>query len=123
MTDLEASEAEKAALETRISLLKRERRRLEAEFTRSTSWRRRAKHRCQQASCNSHRWWRQHRRRRRPMQGHIMARGYFSTPTQVEQARPGRLDAESAAADAPVIAKGQQEEEGRRCQMPVVTKK
>ena len=32
--DLEASEAEKAALETRISLLKRERRRLEAELTR-----------------------------------------------------------------------------------------
>ena len=32
--DLEASEAEKAALETRISLLKRERRRLEAAFTR-----------------------------------------------------------------------------------------
>ena len=32
--DLEASEAEKAALETRISLLKRERRRPEAELTR-----------------------------------------------------------------------------------------
>ena len=32
--DLEASEAEKAALETRIRLLKRERRRLEAELTR-----------------------------------------------------------------------------------------
>ena len=32
--DLEASEAEKAALETRISLLKRERRRLDAEITR-----------------------------------------------------------------------------------------
>ena len=32
--DLEASEAEKAALETRISLLQRERRRLEAELTR-----------------------------------------------------------------------------------------
>ena len=32
--DLEASEAEKAALETRISMLKRERRRLEAELTR-----------------------------------------------------------------------------------------
>ena len=32
--DLEVSEAEQAALETRISLLKRERRRLEAELTR-----------------------------------------------------------------------------------------
>ena len=32
--DLEASEAQKAALETRISLLKRERRRLDAEITR-----------------------------------------------------------------------------------------
>ena len=33
--DLETAEAEKAAIETRISMLKRERQRLEAELTRA----------------------------------------------------------------------------------------
>ena len=85
-TDLETSEAEKATLETKISMLKRERRRLETELTRELAaagkpW---ANPRRQQASCSSHRWWQHRRWRRRPMQGRIMARGRLPAPAHME---------------------------------------